>query len=152
MNIHNLSGTPSKPIPQPKLYSYLGCWMDSSSSRAIPSLEGTDLRLRGTYSSRDYAIYLCYQVAKSRGFHVFALQYSGMCMGMRGSMRYQKYGKATTCKDGEGARYANDVYRIGGKNLDSDYLFLIFHPLKKGCIRRITSSLLWERRGNEAYS
>ena len=40
-----------------------------------------------------------------------------MCMGMRGSLRYQKYGKATTCKNGKGySAYANDVYSIGGEN------------------------------------
>ena len=94
----------------------MGCWKDKS-ARAIPSLEGTDQRLKVSYSSRDYAVHTCYQVAKSRGFHIFAVQNSGMCMGMRGSMRYKKYGKATTCRDGEGNSWANDVYSIGGKSL-----------------------------------
>ena len=106
--------TPSPPIIQPKLYSYLGCWKDTS-AKAVPSLEGTNLLLKDSYSSRDYAIHLCYLTAKARGFHIFALQYNGLCMGMRGSLRYQKYGKATTCKNGKGySAYANDVYRIGG--------------------------------------
>ena len=112
---YHFTGKPSLPLAQPKLYNYLGCWKESSSYKAVPSLEGTNSLLKDSYSSRDYAIYLCYLTAKARGFHIFALNYNGMCMGMRGSQRYQKYGKATTCKNGKGySAYANDVYSIGG--------------------------------------
>ena len=39
-----------------------------------------------------------------------------MCLGMRGTLRYQKYGRASTCKDGKGySSSASDVYQIGGK-------------------------------------
>ena len=57
-----------------------------------------------------------------------------MCMGMRGSLRYQKYGKATTCKNGKGySAYANDVYSIGGKNIQIDKKFIfsyVFYMFK----------------------
>ena len=68
----------------------------------------------GSTSSREYAIYLCYLAAKERGFHVFVLQ-NGWCGGMRGSLRYQKFGKATNCLNGKGGSRANSVYQIGGK-------------------------------------
>ena len=112
--IHYNSGNPSAPIPQPKLFIHVGCWKDKS-SRAIPTLEGKNARLKGSYTSRDYAIHLCYQSAKEKGFHIFAVQAGGWCAGMKGSNRYMKYGKATNCKNGKGGSYANDVYRIGGK-------------------------------------
>ena len=95
-------------------YKALGCWKDTG-SRAIPTLEGKDTRLKGGYTSRDYAIDLCYQSAKAKGYHIFAVQNGGWCAGMKGSTRYQKYGKATNCKYGKGGSWANDVYLIGGK-------------------------------------
>ena len=97
----------------PTLYKSLGCWKDTG-NRAIPTLEGVAARLKGSSSSRDFAIDLCYQAAKARGYHIFALQ-NGACYGMSRSERYQKYGKATNCKYGKGGSWANDVYQIGGK-------------------------------------
>ena len=99
----------------PKLYKSLGCWKDKS-NRALPSLEGKDARLKGNPASRDFAIDLCYRSAKARGFHVFAVQ-NGACYGMRGSKRYQKYGNtSTSCKNGKGGSWSNDVYQIGGQS------------------------------------
>ena len=100
----------------PTSYRALGCWKDTA-NRAVPTLEGKDARLKGSYSSRDYAIDLCYQTAKAKGYHIFAVQNGGWCAGMRGSTRYQKYGKATNCKYGKGGSWANDVYQIGGKQM-----------------------------------
>ena len=99
---------------EPTLYKSLGCWRDTG-NRAIPTLEGKAARLKGSASTREFAIDLCYQAAKARGYHIFAVQ-SGACYGMRGSVRYQKYGKSTNCKHGKGGSWANDVYQIGGKN------------------------------------
>ena len=48
---------------------------------------------------------------------MFAVQNGGWCAGMRGTTRYQKYGKATNCKNGKGGSWANDVYSIGGKSI-----------------------------------
>ena len=113
-NLH-ISGSslPTKPI----FYKSLGCWKDTG-NRAVPTLEGKDKRLSGSYSSRDYAIDLCYQSAKARGYHIFAVQNNGWCAGMRGTTRYQKYGKVTNCKNGKGGSWANDVYQIGELPVD----------------------------------
>ena len=102
----------------PKLYQSLGCWKDENDDHTIPSLEGTDDRLKGNSTSRDFAVDLCYQSAKARGFHIFAVQ-NGACYGMRGSKRYQKYGNtSTSCQDGKGGTLSNDVYQIGGECAD----------------------------------
>ena len=105
-------GIPSPPATV--LFNHLGCWKDSV-RHALPTLEGKDSRLRGNYRTRDYAIDLCYQSAKARGFHIFAIQNGGRCAGMKGSTRYQKYGKSSDCDNGKGGRWANDVYQIGGR-------------------------------------
>ena len=110
--ILHYSGEPGLPTPQPSLYKSLGCWKDTG-SRAVPTLEGKDARLTGSSSSRDYAIHLCYEAAEAKGYHVFVVQ-NGWCGGMRGSERYQKFGKSTNCRNGKGGSWANDVYQIGG--------------------------------------
>ncbi|XP_078661544.1 uncharacterized protein LOC144905673 [Branchiostoma floridae x Branchiostoma belcheri] len=96
-------------------YISLGCWKDSS-NRAIAQLEGTDERLDGSYTARANAIEKCYQVAKSRGFSVFAVQNGGQCFGSATALTtYRKYGPSTGCqKDGEGGGWANEVYLITG--------------------------------------
>ena len=110
---------PELPTPvEPTLFKSLGCWRDTG-NRAVPTLEGKAARLKGSGSTRDFAIDLCYQAAKARGFHIFALQ-SGACYGMSRSERYQKYGNNTkNCKYGKGGSWANDVYQIGGNYLFS---------------------------------
>ena len=105
------------------VFKPLGCWKDTR-SRAIPTLEGKDARLKGRATSRDYSIDLCYQSAKARGYHIFAVQ-NGGCFGMTGTTRYQKYGKVTTCKYGKGGSWSNDVYQIGGKLLLASHSGLI---------------------------
>ena len=97
-------------------YRSVGCWKDTG-NRAIPTLEGKDpVRLKGSYQRRPDAVKMCYEAAKARGYHVFAVQNGGWCAGMRGSTRYQKYGKASNCRNGKGGAWANDVYLIGGKH------------------------------------
>ncbi|KAI8517186.1 response to nematode [Branchiostoma belcheri] len=95
-------------------YTTLGCWRDTS-DRALPTLEGTDLLLDGGhYHERTRAIEKCYQVARSRGFTVFAVQHGGSCFGSAdGHNTYNKYGPTTACAaDGEGGPWANQVYKI----------------------------------------
>ncbi|XP_019629805.1 PREDICTED: uncharacterized protein LOC109474031 [Branchiostoma belcheri] len=96
-------------------YTSLGCWRDSA-TRAIPILEGTDSLLDGDYQSRHHAIQKCYQVALSRGFTVFAVQYGGECFGSaNGINTYNRYGPTTTCaEDGKGGAWGNEVYKITG--------------------------------------
>ena len=103
-----------KPTVVPVLYKSLGCWKDTG-NRAVPTLEGKVSTLKGNYRTRHFAIYLCYEAAKAKGYHIFAVQNGGWCAGMRGSTRYQKYGKATNCRNGKGGAWANNVYQIGGK-------------------------------------
>eukprot|EP00058_Branchiostoma_floridae_P004418 XP_002589906.1 hypothetical protein BRAFLDRAFT_81966 [Branchiostoma floridae] len=95
-------------------YQRLGCWKDDP-NRAIPSLEGTDPRLDDGYGARHNAIEKCSQVAHSRGFTVFAVQYGGQCYGSDdGHNTYSKYGRSSACGvDGKGGTWANEVYQIG---------------------------------------
>ncbi|XP_070550915.1 uncharacterized protein [Ptychodera flava] len=91
----------------------LGCWTDTS-ARAIPTLEGEDDRLDGSYTAREDAINKCKEAAKSRGFSVFAIQAGGWCASSADAEdTYQMYGEADNCAgDGEGGGWANQVYRI----------------------------------------
>ena len=97
-------------------YVTIGCFQDRS-SRAIPTLEGQDSILDGGYTARKDAIEKCYQVAKKRGFQVFAVQNGGWCAASRlAAITFNKYGKSSACKsDGEGGPWANQVYYIKGK-------------------------------------
>ncbi|KAI8522215.1 hypothetical protein Bbelb_019690 [Branchiostoma belcheri] len=97
-------------------YTSLGCWRDTN-TRAIPTLEGTDSLLDGDPQSRQHAIQKCYQVALSRDFTVFAVQYGGECFGSaNGINTYNRYGPTTTCaEDGKGGAWGNEVYKITGK-------------------------------------
>ncbi|XP_019614540.1 PREDICTED: uncharacterized protein LOC109462428 isoform X1 [Branchiostoma belcheri] len=98
----------------PKIVS-LGCWKDTG-NRAIPTIEGSDARLDGSYGARRDAINKCYQAAKSRGYTYFALQNGGWCAtSATAGKTYQKYGPSTTCRtDGEGGPWGNQVYQIPG--------------------------------------
>ncbi|XP_035692603.1 uncharacterized protein LOC118427073 [Branchiostoma floridae] len=95
-----------------KMWKKLGCWEDRF-DRAIPSMEGTDHRLDGSYSSRFDPIMKCYIVAKDRGYKVFAVQHSGQCFSSATAAdNYSKYGPSTGCAEGEGGTWSNDVYEI----------------------------------------
>ena len=97
-------------------YETIGCFQDRS-SRAIPTLEGQDSILDGSYIAREDPIEKCYQAAKKRGFHVFAVQNGGWCAASSSAAKtFDKYGKSSACKsDGEGGPGANQVYIIKGK-------------------------------------
>ena len=94
----------------------LGCWKDTS-DRAIPTLEGQDDILDGSYKSREDAIEKCRQAAESRGFTIFAVQDGGWCASSADAeSTYQKYGASDKCgADGEGGGWSNQVYRIGSE-------------------------------------
>ncbi|XP_066273807.1 uncharacterized protein [Branchiostoma lanceolatum] len=101
-------------------YTSLGCWRDTA-DRAIPTLEGTDPRLDGNYQVRPNAIETCYQVARSLGFTVFAVQDGGQCFGSADAhYTHSKYGPSTACAaDGEGGPRANEVYGITATGPDA---------------------------------
>ena len=95
----------------------LGCWKDTS-NRAITTLEGKSSILDGPYRSRVNPIQKCFEVAKSLGYKVFAVQNGGWCAGSANAEdTYKKYGPATNCRDGEGGLWANDVYKIQEGNV-----------------------------------
>ena len=99
------------------IYESVGCYGDKS-VRAIPSLEGKDTLLNGSYSLRNDAIQKCAVAAKVRGYKTFAIQDGGMCFGGPNAHKtYDKYGKSQGCtcpNDGKGGPWANQVYRIIG--------------------------------------
>jgi len=92
-------------------YTHLGCWRDTR-KRAVPSLEGTDPRLKDKWGKREEAINKCYEVARKKKLVLFAVQAGGWCAGASNLNGYKKYGKATNCRNGKGGGWANDVYRI----------------------------------------
>ncbi|XP_078594587.1 uncharacterized protein LOC144872390 isoform X2 [Branchiostoma floridae x Branchiostoma japonicum] len=94
-------------------YTGLGCWRDRR-VRAMTMLEGTDPRLDDNFWTRINPIEKCYQVARSRGFPVFAVQAGGQCFGSADGLNtYNKYGPSPACQeDGEGGHWANEVYQI----------------------------------------
>jgi len=90
----------------------LGCWKDTG-SRAIPTLEGSDSRLSGSYYGRPDALNKCKEVALSRGFTVFALQHNGWCASSAtAEQTYKKYGASNSCgANGLGGVWGNQVYK-----------------------------------------
>ena len=94
-------------------YDEVGCYRDTG-SRAIPTLEGNDSILDGSYSSRTNPIAKCAVAAMRAGYSMFAVQNGGWCAASATAPQtYDKYGKSTACKDdGEGGPWANYVYCI----------------------------------------
>ena len=113
-------------IPIDSRFSSLGCWKDKT-DRAIPSLEGVKthqiLRHTANYQRREAAIQKCFELARSLGFSVFAIQNGGQCLGSSTAQdTYRKYGESSKCKkDGKGGPLANQVYEIkkGQKRIQS---------------------------------
>ena len=97
-------------------YDEVGCYKDTG-SRAIPTLEGKDSILDGSYSSRTNPIAKCAVAAMRAGYSMFAVQDGGWCASSAtASQTYYKYGKSTACKDdGEGGPWASQVYFISCK-------------------------------------
>ena len=93
----------------------MGCFKDTG-SRAIPTLEGKDAILDGSYRGRKNAIAKCAATARRRGFHIFALQHGGWCASSPTAEKtFDKYGKSGSCQgDGEGGPWANEVYVLEG--------------------------------------
>lgn len=99
----------------PGSYVSLGCWNDSI-GHSLPLLEHSDPILEDSYQSRPNPLLKCGQVARRKGFVVFAIQRGGMCFGgPRAEIDYRKYGISRKCRDGLGGTYANNVYRLIGK-------------------------------------
>ena len=107
-------------------YDEVGCYKDTDNP-AIPTLEGKDSILDGSYSSRTNPIAKCAVAAMRAGYRMFAVQNGGWCAASATALEtYDKYGKSTACKgDGEGGPWANRVYELEGKSRN-------FHPYSRG--------------------
>ena len=103
-------------------YTSLGCWADERNDRAIPTIEGKNSLLDGSYQSRDDAIQKCFEAAKSFGYDVFAVQNGGWCASSAtAKSTYKKHGQSAACLlDGKGGHAANAVYEINQGKLLSD--------------------------------
>ncbi|PFX26527.1 Uncharacterized protein CXorf38-like [Stylophora pistillata] len=112
-------------------YETIGCFQDHG-DRAIPTLEGQDSILDGSYNTRLEAINKCYQAAKKRGFQMFAVQNGGWCASSAFAIgTFTKYGKSSACKsDGEGGPWANQVYYIKGYQAVGCYKDTSDHPME----------------------
>ena len=97
-------------------YESIGCYKDTS-NRAIPTLEGADAILDGSYPSRKSPIAKCAVAAMRKGYSMFAVQNGGWCAASATAPQtFDKYGKSSACRsDGEGGGGANQVYVIKGK-------------------------------------
>ena len=97
-------------------YDNIGCYKDTS-NRAIQTLERTDVILDGRYTSRKNAIAKCAVAAARAGYSMFAVQNGGWCAASATAhSTFAKYGQSASCKaDGEGGGWANQVYRIKGR-------------------------------------
>ena len=93
----------------------LGCFKDTG-RRAIPEMDGRNPLVKGFYRKRADATVRCGLVAMRFGYRVFAVQHQGQCFtGPRAHLTYRKYGRSSKCKNGKGGPWANDVYRVNGK-------------------------------------
>ncbi|XP_076807267.1 uncharacterized protein LOC143450551 [Clavelina lepadiformis] len=110
-------------------YQSRGCWRDTS-SRAIPTVEGSSPILDGAYQHRHNALEKCARVAEYRDYKFFAVQNGGWCATSHSAgSTYRKYGRSNACKtDGEGGPWANHVYEIILK-------FSKFSFISRGCWR-----------------
>lgn len=95
-------------------YQAVGCYKDES-NHAIPTMEGKDPILDGTYSSRENVNAKCAIAASKMGFHMFAVQNGGWCAASANAERtFDKYGESNNCEGGKGGLLANTVFLIQG--------------------------------------
>ena len=101
-------------------FNDVGCFRDGL-SRAIPTLEGTDPILDGTYWTRVNPIAKCAAAAMRQGYSMFAVQDGGRCVSSADAPKtYSKYGDSQAClAGGEDGDMASQVYEIEGKARNS---------------------------------
>ena len=99
----------------PDYESFL-CYKEAS-NRAIPSLEGADPILDGSFHYRKNPIAKCAVAAMRKGYSMFGVQHGVLCSGSATAPEtFDKYGNSTACRsDGEGGAGANQVYLIPTK-------------------------------------
>ena len=91
-------------------FYHIGCFQDKENPRAL-----TEFIHGNVASPRD-----CYKLAKEKGYPAFALQAGKECWSSENAtITYCKHGEKTTCRNGMGGDWANDVYIIGSnKNVN----------------------------------
>jgi hypothetical protein len=88
-------------------YRHIGCFKDAW-DRAIPSLHTAFKKEIGAVKS-------CADLSKKKGYTVFSVEFGGECYsGPNAEQTYDKYGRASNCKDGVGGSWAADVYTFLG--------------------------------------
>ena len=93
---------------------HLGCFKDTS-KQAIPSMEGLDPLLVGSYKYRRRPFIKCAVTAFNRGFEVFGIKDGGQCFtGPHARKTYAAHGVSHECRGGYGGGSAIDVYKITG--------------------------------------
>ena len=89
-------------------YYRIGCFKDTR-NRAMP-------KLLGNWRHDSQAVQKCALAAEKAGYSVFGVQYAGECWsGPQAHLTYKKYGSSTTCVNGSGGAWAQDVYQIVSK-------------------------------------
>ena len=96
-------------------YESIGCSKEAS-NRAIPSLEGADPILDGSFPYRENPIAKCAVAAMRKGYSMFGVQHGSFCSASATAPEtFDKYGNSTAYRlDGEGGAGANQVYVIKG--------------------------------------
>lgn len=63
-------------------------------------------------TSRTNLLEACTQEVITLGYTVFGIQFGSCFSGPTAQLTYDKYGTSTSCANGVGGIWANDVYRI----------------------------------------
>ena len=87
-------------------FNAIGCWIDKGDDRAIPEI--------ANFRGDPNPIQKCFELAKSLGYTVFALQDNGACHSSPDAGNtYDKHGSSTDCPNsGRGGPWLNNVYEI----------------------------------------
>ena len=112
----------------------MGCYKDTS-NRAIQIIEGKDSILDGSYFSRTEPVAKCAVATMKAGYSMFAVQNGGRCAASATAPQsFDKYGISTACKtNGEGGRWANQVYLIKGETVKLTNFYNCFHWRQTNC-------------------
>ena len=92
--------------PTEPQYKRVGCFVDSSGDRAMPTALGNYQVTRNLDAVR-----MCYLDAKTRGYTIFGVEDKGKCYsGKDVSSTYNKHGSSSACSGGKGGPLAIEVY------------------------------------------
>ena len=96
-------------------YHTIGCFIDRLYVPAIPTMEGKDPILDGSYWDRKDPVRKCFIASVKRGYKVFAVQNNRCYSGPEAHKTYAMHGKSRFCPaNGAGKDGSSQVYRING--------------------------------------